>query len=81
MSPFLGYLRLKFDKKAVNWFKNIPGVTKHFARGLQYGSGRVIQSILWLKCREFSIWSNKTTRKTMFHLVKFGLKFLQNLDI
>ena len=45
MSPFLGYLRLKFDKKAVNWFKNIPSVTKQFARGLQYGSGRVIQKV------------------------------------
>ena len=71
MSPFLGYLRLKFDKKAVNWFKDIPGVTKHFARGLQYGSGRVIQSILWLNCR--NLVSDLTKQKERQYLIWLSL--------
>ena len=43
----------------------IPGVTKHFARGLQYGSGQLDNNSSCQIYSEFNSWSNKTKSKAI----------------
>ena len=47
------------------WILTIPGLTKHFARGLQYGSWQSVNISSFQIYAKFNSWSNKTKSKAI----------------
>ena len=58
---------LNFQLNKRKWFgHHIPGVTKHFSRGLEYGSARNRNIKLFLECAKFN--SRSIQKKMQVHI-------------